>query len=290
MTDCQKIARNVLTLGFFLTAFIVQAVVSNAIAAGSEMSPPVDSNSSAAASNEPPTTPSSSLSRSDAVETASFWNILAFGALLPDVKTVGKVVGSKDPKIMLGKGDRIYLLMDDAAAPLSRKYAVLRDLKKVHHPITGEYLGHLVQFVGMVETIRMEEDKVVATVTLSGDVIQRDDLIVSTESLSKTEHTAAPSLPLEGIIVEAKSRLENAQLDVVYIDRGQKDNIAAGDHFEIIHQAPQTRFQTRTDLPRHRAGVLIILSTQDKTSTARIVESYEPIKKGDLISYLPLIK
>ena len=223
-------------------------------------------------------------------ETAGFWKALTHGMILPEINPTGRIVGSKDMKMILGPGDKIYIRTEKGPLAARKEYAVLRDIKKVYHPTTGKYLGHLVQVIGMIETLGMEEKKAVATITRSSDYIERGDLIVSAESLSvATERSSERHLSsLQGTIVGTKeNHFNNGQMDIVYIDKGRKDEIAAGDYFKITHRGVQSRFQSEESLPQEEAGGLLILFTQDQTATAQIVESSEPILAGDSIFYPP---
>ena len=89
----------------------------------------------------------------------------------------------------------------------------------------------------------------------------------------------------EATIVEVRdNHVDNGQMDVVYIDRGKGGGVIVGDRFEIFHGASRPE---KVSLPRKKTGTLLIISIQDQTATAEIIENSDPIAKGDILLPLP---
>jgi len=95
----------------------------------------------------------------------------------------------------------------------------------------------------------------------------------------------------KGVIVESnENHINSGLLDIVYIDQGKNEGVAAGDKFEIIHETTEGSLNLegeRVPFPPRKVGSLVVLSAQSHTATARIVRSSEPILKGDPVFYLP---
>jgi len=221
-----------------------------------------------------------------------FWALFSNGMIISDLKPDGEVHAAEDAKIMLGDGDIVYLKSFREEFVDEGQWVVFKTMKDVYHPKTQERLGDLVNVLGIVEITHADKDSATARIIHSKEPISRTDYIVSAKNLFKMAELNAQILPesTEGTIVEVRdNRRNNAQHDIVYIDYGRKDGLVRGDRFAIIHSGQREDFRLAknvVDLPQREVGVLVVLSAQDHTATARIVESKEPISKGDSILFL----
>ncbi|MFQ5949522.1 MAG: hypothetical protein ACE5J1_02405, partial [Nitrospiria bacterium] len=197
-----------------------------------------------------------------------------------------------DQRTMFGDGDIVYLTSFRGEFIPEGKWIVFKTIRDVYHPKTDEFLGDLVHVLGMIQIIDADEDIATARIIHSNEPISQGDLIAFVENLFAPADLPDKSLPerTEGTIVEVREeRLNNAQHDIVYIDHGKKDGVVRGDRFAIIHRGKRIKIRSprkKIDLPQREVGRLVVLSTQDLTATARIVESIEPISKGDPILFL----
>lgn len=217
--------------------------------------------------------------------------LAASGYILKDQTPAGVVVGGRDNRELNGQGDPAYLLpMEGTQARVGDRYTVYRSVHKVYHPVTGRYLGNLIQILGQTEITGADpkEKTVTSKVITSYDAIHPGDLIMSPpapeESVDQTT-PPPPSSPLEGYIVEVKdNRVNQALFNVVYLDRGRQDGVRSGDRFTIVRAGEKTSYFSPgkgVRLPRRNIGEVQVLSVQDTTATAKIVKSTEVIYKGD---------
>jgi hypothetical protein len=217
--------------------------------------------------------------------------LAASGYILTGQRPAGVVVGSRDGRELNGQGDPAYLLPMDGAQPrVGDRYTVYRSVHKVYHPVTGKYLGDLIRILGQTEITGADpkEKTVTSKVITSYDAIHPGDYIMSPpaqeDSVEQTT-SPSPSGPLEGYIVEVKeNRVDQSLLDVVYLDRGRQDGVRSGDRFTIIRAGEKTSLFSPgggVRLPRRIIGELQVLSVQDATATAKVVNSTEVIYKGD---------
>ncbi|HEY5599362.1 MAG TPA: hypothetical protein VIK48_01615, partial [Candidatus Manganitrophaceae bacterium] len=225
---------------------------------------------------------------------ADFWGSLSSGAIVSELKPAGKIVGAndKDLKTMYGEGDLVYLVSTENPVPPQKEWVVFKDIKKIYHPKSGEYLGNLVVVLGMVKAVEASGKMTTGRVTHSNLPIQKGDPIISVENLIGQVPAGVRS-PSEkkGVIVESnENHINSGLLDIVYIDQGKNEGVAAGDKFEIIHETTEGSLNLegeRVPFPPRKVGSLVVLSAQSHTATARIVRSSEPILKGDPVFYLP---
>jgi nucleoid-associated protein YgaU len=217
--------------------------------------------------------------------------LAASGYILTGQRPAGVVVGSRDGRELNGAGDTAYLLPKDGSQPrVGDRFTVYRSVHKVYHPKTGQYLGDLIRILGQTEITGADpkEETVTSKVFTSYDAILPGDFIMSPPALDDSiDQTAPPPTtgPLEGYIVEVKeNRVDQAQFDVVYLDRGRQQGVRSGDRFTIIRAGEKTSLFSPgggVRLPRRSIGELQVLSVQDTTATAKVVISTEVIYKGD---------
>ncbi|MBI3804293.1 MAG: hypothetical protein HY282_11090 [Nitrospirae bacterium] len=255
------------------------------------------SNTSSPAMAEEPASllpPPSEESASDSVSKRSdFWSSLSYGMVARELKADGKIVGSKDRKLMLSEGDTVYLVLSQELPPSQKEWVVFKKTKSVYHPKTGKFVGDLIEINGIVRITGKQDQTVIARVTHSKGPIEINDEIVSFETLRSPSPSpeGTSSGKNEALIVEVtEDQLNNAEHSIVYIDRGRRDGLLPGDQFQVIHGGQESGFPLpgeRARLPKRTAGRLLILSTQEQTATARIIESSETLSKGDPLLYLP---
>ena len=186
---------------------------------------------------------------------------------------------STGDRMILGSGDTLYLKLDKPqdAAP-GDHYTVYRRVRKVFHPVTGEYLGFVVVRLAVVQVTDVDHALTTAQVVRSygvigpGDLVMRFVLPVSSEELRQVSDTAE----LRGMIVELqadKPMTLVSQSDIVYLDRGKEEGLRTGDVLEL-HRHSQ-------GLPSRKIGRLKVLATEDRTATAVIMTATTRVMKGD---------
>jgi LysM repeat protein len=217
--------------------------------------------------------------------------LAASGYIMTDHRPAGVVVGSRDGRELSGRGDPAYLLPMDGTQPrVGDRFTVYRSVHKVYHPITGRYMGYLIRILGQTEITGAdpEEKTVTSKVVASYDAIHQGDFLMSPPAPEDSVDQTAPpppNGPVEGYIVEVKEdRVDQSKFDVVYLDRGRQDGVRSGDQFTIIRAGEKTSLFSPgggVRLPRRVIGELQVISVQDATATAKVVNSTEVIIKGD---------
>ncbi len=204
----------------------------------------------------------------------------------------GEIVDSPDRRVLLGQRDKVYLTLSNDVKTGDR-LTVLRVVKKVVHPKTGAIIGDLVKMLGDLKITAINGQIATGEIISSYDYITKGDRL---ESYSEIETTLIPSgkvsspAGLKGYIVESLDiKVANAQMDVVYLDKGSKDGLNIGDRLKVVAPGgkgivPSTGKEIK--LPDETIGEVQILSLQENTSTAWIIKSVKDIKRGDLIQSL----
>ena len=182
--------------------------------------------------------------------------------------------------MILGNRDVLYLRLNHPGdATLGDLFTIYRRTHKVFHPATGQYLGHLVNRLAVVEVSQIDKELTTVRVLRAYAAVSPGDPVM--KFVLPTDEEATVDQPstgdVEGRVVDFQSNMGTmnlvAQRNVVYLDRGREDGIRPGDRMEVI--------RTGGSLPQRVVGELKILSTEDRTATALITRSTSRILKGD---------
>jgi chemotaxis protein MotB len=184
-------------------------------------------------------------------------------------------------RMILGSRDVVYLRLKNPGdvAP-GDLFTIYKRAHKVFHPTTGQYLGHLINRLAVVQVSQV--DKVLTTVEIirayasvsPGDPVMKF-VLPADEGAAADQPSAGDDV--EGRVVDFQSNMGMmnlvAQRNIVYLDRGREDGIRPGDRMEVVRSGGY--------LPRRVVGELKILSTEDRTATALVTKSISRILKGD---------
>ena len=182
--------------------------------------------------------------------------------------------------MILGTQDVLYLRLkspgDVAPGDL---FTIYRRAHKVFHPTTGQYLGHLVNRLAVVQVSQIDKDLTTVQIMRSYAAVSPGDPVMKfvppTDEGAAVDQLSAGDV--EGRVVEFQSNMGImnlvAQRNIVYLDRGRDDGIRSGDRMEIVRSGGS--------LPQRVVGELKILSMEDRTATALITKSISRILKGD---------
>lgn len=200
-----------------------------------------------------------------------------------------EIIDSPDKKTLLGEMDIVYLTLS-SDMKIGDRFTVLRIVKKVIHPKTGAFMGNLVKILGELIIIDINEKTATGKIIDSFDYITRGDKL---ESYAEIEIPYIPSdrvsspVGIKGYIVEVMDKkFSNAQMDIVYLDKGLTDGLNAGDRFKVVAVGNKTTIPStgrEINLPDQIIGEVQILSIQGNSSTALITKSVKDIKRGDVI-------
>ncbi|MDZ4732209.1 MAG: OmpA family protein [Nitrospirota bacterium] len=182
--------------------------------------------------------------------------------------------------MILGSRDVLYLRLKNPGdvAP-GDLFTIYKRAHKVFHPTTGQYLGHLVNRLAVVQVSQI--DKALTTVQVMrayaavspGDPVMK--FVLPTDEGAAVDQSSVGDL--EGRVVDFQSNMGImslvSQRNVVYLDRGREDGIRPGDRMDVVRSGGS--------LPQRVVGELKILSMEDRTATALVTKSISQILKGD---------
>lgn len=216
-----------------------------------------------------------------------------FEVLSPQLKNpvYGKVeglYGTVDTvKYKMTTGDIVYI-DGGRAAGLSpgMQFTAVASGKVVRHPVTNEPVGTQYNYAGRIRVLSVQEESAIAEIVQSCDGIsvgmklkpfEPEPIPLARRGALRpaSEPTSAEALSSAPVIVSSPIELVTLGQDhVVFIDRGEDDEVLPGDIFTIYRM-------NRATQPPVVLGELGVLSVQAHTAVAKILESRYPVYVGD---------
>ncbi len=196
--------------------------------------------------------------------------LLSSGWISDEVKGVGEIFASPMQKGISGKGDSVYLKLNQGET--SQRFIVIRDYGLVRHPKTDKIMGHLIRVTGILAIKGMENNHPKAEILASFEDIQTGDALLPYKETVPPVTTDIIKTPdVAGYIVHSSvGALSSAKGDVVFLDRGLNDGLQPGDVFAVFSDKPVER----------EIGTIQIVALQPATSSAVILSSTEDVVTG----------
>jgi hypothetical protein len=206
------------------------------------------------------------------------------GALELEQGTYGTV---STVKYGLSTGDIVYLDGGQAAGLVpGTLLTAVEPNRRVVHPVGHALFGRYYHYLGRVRVLSVQEGSAIAEIVHACDPITVGTLLrpFEPEPVPLGRPTAmrpinypasADKLRDAPVILFSQDNVVSLGQDhVVYIDRGEDNDVTPGDIYTIYRP-------NRPGSPPVVLGELAILSVQKKSSVAKIIESRYPIYIGD---------
>jgi LysM repeat protein len=211
-----------------------------------------------------------------------------------DLDALGTISGSIKNEEMLTTFDPIYVKLSDAAsATVGEKYAVIRSMEKIEHPITGDLIGHYMRILGTIQIVGVEDRVATATITESVDPILRGDKIGPLPpELNKLVSPQPNTVERKGYIVGSEITLTHlGESCMVFIDQGSQQGVAEGNIFDVVRREDgyspigETKEEGKwdTSIPLSIMGRIMIVDARPTASTGVVLSSLREIRVGDRV-------
>ena len=221
-----------------------------------------------------------------------------------------------EAKLGLTEGDIVYLNrgQSNGHTEPGTEYSVVVREGEVRHPITHRLLGYYYRRLGSVKVLAAQETTSIAVISYACDEIRTGYPLVS--YIAKpvpakpvpafNRLTVVPSDKSTGYVVHVGDNQERASAgQLVDVDLGHEDGLKPGDYLTVFlpsqpfdkypqasydYQMGNRRFQSppvwRDDdnvPPAKTIGQLVVIFTEKKTATAKVLQSVREIGIGDSV-------
>ncbi len=197
----------------------------------------------------------------------------------------GTVVGcAVTDKSIFAYDDTVYVKIQPREnIKAGDKYLIFTTLGKVKHPVTGKRYGRLIRGLGVLEITDNDPtvDVLTARITLSFDAIEVGAQLAPYQEPSLIYPSSQKAAKdISGYILEVvDARTINADLDVVYLDKGSQDGVDRGDKFVVFAEPDKRGF------PRRKIGEVQVFLVREHTSTAVVSKSLHTLTTGDAFDF-----
>lgn len=187
----------------------------------------------------------------------------------------------------MGMGDDFYARGDFTDHQLN--YGIYRRGDPYVEPSTGEVLGLRAEDVGTAKVKAVNDNIATLGATRSVGEIRLKDRLLSREerSLEATFYPSAPEDTVEGLVLNVEGGVRNAgALDVVALNRGDRDGLEAGDTLAIHKKGEIVKDRVaneRIRLPDERIGLLMVFYTYEKMSFGLVMQADRQLDIGDIV-------
>ncbi len=203
-----------------------------------------------------------------------------------ELQSAPYVLGGYERRLLVGLGDDFYARGDFTNQPLN--YGIYRRGAPYLDPLSGELLGVRAQSVGRAQVKTVNRDiATLGALYAEGEIRAKDRLLGYEDSLLPSIfYPRAPDRQIDAVVISVEGGVRNAgALDVVAVNRGDRDGLRAGDTLAIyktgeIVKDQVTKQQVR--LPDERIGLLMVFRTYQKMSYGLVLVADRQLDLGDL--------
>ncbi|MBF8250461.1 MAG: Peptidoglycan-binding LysM [Deltaproteobacteria bacterium] len=195
---------------------------------------------------------------------------------------LGKIVDAKEDKLMLSSGDDIYIdTGEEKGVKKGDKFTIYRIAAPVYHPVSKKLVGHQVDILGTLEVTAPHDKVSEGQILESYDAISRGDSLKMVEPVPAEIEIKKGEVPLDGLIIaNKKGTVEIAEGDIVFLDKGKRAGVEAGNTLMVYLSG---KIKDKLKMPSEDVGRLLVLSTQEDTAMALVIGTKKPFRIGDKV-------
>ena len=197
------------------------------------------------------------------------------------------VLSGREGHIVTGAGDTLYargnFTEDEIVYGIYRRAQVFTD------PKTGELLVIQARDIGSGKRIGLEGDIATLQINRSNEEIRRGDRLLPQEdrALKSRFEPRAPESQIEGEIIAVEGGVSQVgSMDVVILNRGERDGLKSGDVMAIYQRGQLVRDDVAEELvrvPDVEAGLLMVFRSYDKLAYAVVLSATQALRVGDKV-------
>lgn len=232
-----------------------------------------------------PTTPPAALPEKN--RKPSYFNYPAIDSVgfvrtpLTPCGTVTKVITVKE---LISNLDMVYVQpAKNAAFACGDRFTIYRTPGAVRDPVTHARIGVQHYIVGVLEITEVARPYCMAKVIHSFRQIEDNDLLMPYQARSPKIAISDSQRGFDGRIVGVEEARELiADRDLVFIDKGQKDGVKAGQYYSVYYrpEVPDQKERAGALLPPIDLGTILVLHVEETTATGLVTAAKKTIELG----------
>ena len=197
------------------------------------------------------------------------------------------IVAGDAERVLSGVGDRIFA--PGQFHPARPVYGIFRQSKVYTDPLTQAFLGINADDIGSGEILATEGDVATLALQRTTQEVRLGDRLFSGEerSINTTFMPSAPKNEINGLIIDVpRGVTQVGALDVVTLNKGQRDGLAEGNVLEVMKTGETVRDRITGQplkIPDERAGLLMVFRTYDKLSYGLVLKASRSLAVMDKV-------
>lgn len=197
------------------------------------------------------------------------------------------IVAGDAERVLSGVGDRIFAR--GQFDPAQTVYGIFRQGKTYTDPQTQAFLGINADDIGSGEILATEGDVATLALQRTTQEVRLGDRLFSGEerSINTTFMPSAPKNEINGLIIDVpRGVTQVGALDVVTLNKGQRDGLAEGNVLEVMKTGETVRDRITGQplkIPDERAGLLMVFRTYDKLSYGLVLKASRSLAVMDKV-------
>jgi len=216
------------------------------------------------------------------------------------LKYAAQIVGSVDDKMLLSRGDQVYLRYPKGRPPrVGRRYAVYAPRKPITHPTQKEngkkkVVGAYVRILGELEVLSVKKGKRArAVIRESTDVIERGNLVGPLQQTFKVVQPTPNKRNVQDYVVDLLGTDQiSGTGQLVFIDAGKKQGLKVGNRLYVIRrgdaydkkgQANFDRGKNDLRFPARAVAEAMVVQVGDNSAVCLLTASLKEAEIGDLV-------
>lgn len=204
----------------------------------------------------------------------------------------GIIDHSREEKVMLSETDEMYIRFETARRiKAGDLFLVYRTEKEIDHPVTDDFLGYQVRYLGIAKATSTEKTQNKAVLLDTFEEVERGDRVAPFAPIERTVPPVRNAAAVAGTIVLTFDNVEMlGEYHYVIIDRGTKDGVAAGNRF-LVRERGDGRYDVDDDdledFPYENYGEILIIETREGTSLGIVTYAIREFAVGAPVDMMP---
>jgi len=222
-------------------------------------------------------------------ETVRFSELADTGFVtLEQYEGAASIIESALPRKWLSDHSEVVIGFGAGQVQVGDQFDIFRTEARVTDLDSGMQYGWATKQLGWLEVTEVDEESSRAIIRHSRSEIQRGDQLLPRRVRSTEIPVGGTPGPVEGRVVHTPDkRIEMAQRDVVYLDRGSRHGLAVGSPLEIYRTLGENgmAYDEAQDamrrVPDHVVAKLLVVDVYDDTCVALVMHTTEELNRGD---------
>jgi hypothetical protein len=204
---------------------------------------------------------------------------------MDDFDGAAAIVDSNEhERSLLSDNTEVIIGLGDSEVAIGDQFEIFRTEERVLDPETDKPVGYLTEELGWLEVTAVHEESATAMIKSSRSEIERGDHLLP-RRFRDIDIEVMDMPEVAGQVMHTPSRrLELAQRDVIYLNRGSSHGIEVGSPLEIyrpLGDGLDDAQQRMRKLPDHVLAKMIVVDVHDETAVAVLMHTTREITRGD---------